>query len=91
MLNELENERVIKSIHNILKEDGYKKIVSIGFGGMISDDGEIIARNSFDKQRVFTFKVKDDVVFIKNRTTGQVVYEKFISSYQNEFRFTIDK
>lgn len=91
MLNELENERVIKAIHNILKEDGYKKIVGINFGGMISDDGEIIARNSFDKQRVFTFKVKDDVVFIKNRTTGQVVYEKFISSYQNEFRFTIDK
>lgn len=87
----MNNSRIENAIHNILKEDGYKKIVGINFGGMISDDGEIIARNSFDMQRVFTFKVKDDVIYIKNRTTGQVVYEKFISSYQNEFSFTIDK
>ena len=85
------NDRVVKAITNIFKEAGYKKIVCIGFGGMISDDGEIIARNSFDMQRVFTFKVKDDVIYIKNRTTGQTVFEKFISSYQDlNITVTID-
>ena len=85
------DNRIEKAIINILKEARYKKIVSVGFGGMISDDGEIIAINEFNMQRVFTFKVKDDVIYIKNRTTGQILFEKFISSYQEPFSFTIVK
>lgn len=84
------DNRVEKAIINILKEARYKKIVCIGFGGMTLDDGEIIAINEFDMQRVFTFKVKDDVIYIKNRTTGQTVFEKYISSYQKPFSFTIN-
>ena len=85
------DNRIEKAIINILKEARYKKIVSVGFGGMISDDGEIIAINEFNMQRVFTFKVKDDVIYIKNITTGQTLFEKFISSYQEPFSFTIVK
>ena len=84
------DNRVEKAIINILKEARYKKIVSVGFGVMTLDDGEIIAINEFDMQRVFTFKVKDDVIYIKNRTTGQTVFEKYISSYQKPFSFTIN-
>ena len=34
------DNRVEKAIINILKEASYKKIVSVGFGGMTSDDGD---------------------------------------------------
>lgn len=91
MLNELEQVRVTRSIENILKEVGYKKIVSIGFEKYGLHDGDIIAISNLDRQRVFNFIVKNDVIYIKNRTTGQTLFEKFISSYQEPFSFTIVK
>lgn len=91
MLNELEQVRVTRAIENILKEVGYKKIVSIGFEKYGLHDGDIIAISNLDRQRVFNFIVKNDVIYIKNRTTGQTLFEKFISSYQEPFSFTIVK
>lgn len=87
----MNNSRIEKAIENILREAGYKKIVCIGFGGMISDDGEIIAIDGFNRQRVFNFKTKDDVIYIKNKNTKQIIFEKCISSYQEPFSFTINK
>jgi hypothetical protein len=49
------------------------------------------AISDLDRQRVFNFIVKNDVIYIKNRTTGQTLFEKFISSYQKPFSFTINK
>ena len=91
MLDKLEQERVTRAIENILKEVGYKKIVSIGFEKFGKHDGDIIAISDLDRQRVFNFIVKNDVIYIKNRTTGQTLFEKFISSYQKPFSFTINK
>ena len=91
MLNKLDQERVTKAIENILKEAGYRKIVSIGFEKFGIHDGDIIAISDLDRQRVFNFIVKNDVIYIKNRTTGQTLFEKFISSYQKPFSFTINK
>ena len=91
MLNELEQVRVTRAIENMLKEVGYKKIVSIGFEKFGIHDGDIIAISNLDRQRVFNFIVKNDIIYIKNRTTGQTLFEKFISSYQEPFSFTINK
>ena len=77
------DNRIEKAIHNIFKEDGYKIV-------MIDASGEIVARNRFDMQRVYSYKIKDDVITIKNKQ-GLPVYEKCISSYQEPFSFTIDK
>ena len=91
MLNKLDQERITKAIENILKEAGYKEIVSIGFEKFGIHDGDIIAISNLDRQRVFNFIVKNDIIYIKNRTTGQTLFEKFISSYQEPFSFTINK
>ena len=67
------------------------KIFSISFEKFGIHDGDIIAISNLDRQRVFNFIVKNDIIYIKNRTTGQTLFEKFISSYQEPFSFTINK
>ena len=83
-MNELEKSRIEKAIHNIFKEDGHKVI-------SISDDGTITG-NIHGEQRIYKYKIKaeDDTITIINKK-GIIIAERFISSYQEQFSFTIDR
>lgn len=78
------DNRVEKAIINIFKEAGHKVI-------SISDDGTMIV-NIMGEERLYKYKVKaeEDIVTIINKR-GIIIAERFISSYQNPFSFTIDK
>ena len=43
-----------------------------------------------DIERIYSYEVKDDIITIKNKN-NQIVFEKFIQSYQKPFSFTINK
>ena len=83
-MNELEKSRIEKAIHNIFKEDGHKVI-------SISDDGTITG-NIHGEQRIYKYKIKaeEDTITIFNKK-GIIIAERFISSYQEPFSFTIDR
>lgn len=83
-MNKLEKSRIEKAIHNIFKEDGHKVI-------SISDDGTITG-NIHGEQRIYKYKIKaeDDTITIINKK-GIIIAERFISSYQEQFSFTIDR
>ena len=78
------DNRVEKAIINIFKEAGHKVI-------SISEDGTMIV-NIMGEERLYKYKVKaeEDIVTIINKR-GIIIAERFISSYQNPFSFTIDK
>ena len=78
------DNRVEKAIINIFKEAGHKVI-------SISDDGTMIV-NIREEERLYKYKVKaeEDTVTIINKR-GIIIAERFISSYQEPFSFTIDK
>ena len=83
-MNELEKSRIEKAIHNIFKEAGHKVI-------SISDDGTITG-NIHGEQRIYKYKIKaeEDTITIINKK-GIIIAERFISSYQEPFSFTINK
>lgn len=73
-------DKVEIAINNIFKESGYE---------VIEITNSTIVASKFD-ERKYTYTIDDDVIIIKNRT-GQIVFEKFISSYQEPFSFMIVK
>lgn len=83
-MNELEKSRIEKAIHNIFKEVGHNVI-------SISDDGTITV-DIHGEQRIYKYKIKaeEDTITIINKKEI-IIAERFISSYQEPFSFTINK
>lgn len=75
-------DRIEKAINTIIAENGGEVVA-------ISED-RIVIRNSMDIERIYSYEVKDDIITIKNKN-NQIVFEKFIQSYQKPFSFTINK
>ena len=81
-------DRIERAIHNIISES-QGKVVLISFSGMMKDSGMLVIKKRLDMQRVYKFKVKGDIITIKNKSE-QVVFEKLISSYQEPFSFSLN-
>ena len=82
-MNELEKSRIEKAIHNIFKEVGHN---------VIKIDNENILVDIHEEQRIYKYKIKaeEDTITIFNKK-GIIIAERFISSYQEPFNFTINK
>ena len=78
-MNELEKSRIEKAIHNIFKEKGI-------------EIDKIEGNKIYFNDRYYTYSIEEDedTISLKNRM-GITVNKYFISSYQNEFSFTIGK
>ena len=81
-----ENDRVAKAINNIFKEAGQEV-------KLITDSG-ILVINPTDKYKLddyeYTVDEDKDIIYIRD-IDNILVFEKFISSYQKPFSFTINK
>ena len=72
-------DKVETAIINIFKEEG-RMVKSFTEDQIVVEGfGEV----------VYNYKVKGDIITISRR--GLIAYEKFISSYQGPFSFTINK
>ena len=82
-MNELEKSRIEKAIRNIFKEAGHN---------VIKIDNENILVDIHEEQRIYKYKIKaeEDTITIINKK-GIIIAERFISSYQESFSFTIDR
>ena len=82
-MNELEKSRIEKAIQNIFKEAGHN---------VIKIDNENILVDMHGEQRIYKYKIKEeeDTITIINKK-GIIIAERFISSYQQPFSFTINK
>ena len=72
-------DRIERAIINIFKEEGYE-VLNI-------TENIITARKYIEA--IYNYEVNDDIIVIRNRQ-NKIVFDKFISSYQDKFTYSID-
>ena len=72
-------DRIERAIINIFKEEGYE-VLNI-------TENTIKAKRYIEA--IYNYEVNDDIIVIRNRQ-NRIVFDKFISSYQDKFTYTID-
>ena len=71
--------RIERAIINIFKEEGYE-VLNI-------TENNIKAKRYIEA--IYNYEVNDDIIVIRNRQ-NRIVFDKFISSYQDKFTYSID-
>ena len=71
-------DRIERAIINIFKEEGYE-VLNI-------TENTIKAKKYIEA--IYNYEVNDDIIVIRNRQ-NRIVFDKFISSYQDKFTYTI--
>lgn len=72
-------DRIERAIINIFKEEGYE-VLNI-------TENTIKAKKYIEA--IYNYEVNDDIIVIRNKQ-NRIVFDKFISSYQDKFTYTID-
>lgn len=72
-------DRIERAIINIFKEEGYE-VLNI-------TENTIKAKKYIEA--IYNYEVNDDIIVIRNRQ-NRIVFDKFISSYQDNFTYSID-
>lgn len=72
-------DRIERAIINIFKEEGYE-VLNI-------TENTIKAKKYIEA--IYNYEVNDDIIVIRNRQ-NRIVFDKFISSYQDKFTYSID-
>lgn len=71
--------RIERAIINIFKEEGYE-VLNI-------TENNIKAKKYIEA--IYNYEVNDDIIVIRNKQ-NRIVFDKFISSYQDKFTYSID-
>ena len=71
--------RIEKAIVNIFKEEGYE-VLNI-------TENTIKAKKYIEA--IYSYEIDNDIIVIRNRQ-NRIVFDKFISSYQDKFTYSID-
>ena len=71
--------RIERAIINIFKEEGYE-VLNI-------TENNIKAKRYIEA--IYNYEVNDDIIVIRNKQ-NRIVFDKFISSYQDKFTYSID-
>ena len=71
-------DRIEIAIINIFKEEGYE-VLNI-------TENTIKAKKYIEA--IYNYEVNDDIIVIRNKQ-NRIVFDKFISSYQDKFTYTI--
>lgn len=71
-------DRIERAIINIFNEEGYE-VLNI-------TENTIKAKKYIEA--IYNYEVNDDIIVIRNRQ-NRIVFDKFISSYQDKFTYTI--
>ena len=71
--------RIERAIINIFKEEGYE-VLNI-------TENTIKAKKYIEA--IYNYEVNDDIIVIRNKQ-NRIVFDKFISSYQDKFTYSID-
>ena len=72
-------DRIEIAIINIFKEEGYE-VLNI-------TENNIKAKKYIEA--IYNYEVNDDIIVIRNKQ-NRIVFDKFISSYQDKFTYSID-
>lgn len=72
-------DRIERAIINIFKEEGYE-VLNI-------TENTIKAKKYIEA--IYNYEVNDDIIVIRNKQ-NRIVFDKFISSYQDKFTYSID-
>lgn len=72
-------DRIERAIINIFKEEGYE-VLNI-------TENTIKAKKYIEA--IYSYEIDNDIIVIRNRQ-NRIVFDKFISSYQDKFTYTID-
>lgn len=72
-------DRIERAIINIFNEEGYE-VLNI-------TENTIKAKKYIEA--IYNYEVNDDIIVIRNRQ-NRIVFDKFISSYQDKFTYSID-
>lgn len=71
-------DRIERAIVNIFNEEGYE-VLNI-------TENTITAKKYIEA--IYNYEVNDDIIVIRNKQ-NRIVFDKFISSYQDKFTYTI--
>lgn len=71
-------DRIERAIVNIFNEEGYE-VLNI-------TENTIKAKKYIEA--IYNYEVNDDIIVIRNKQ-NRIVFDKFISSYQDKFTYTI--
>lgn len=72
-------DRIEIAIINIFKEEGYE-VLNI-------TENTIKAKKYIEA--IYSYEIDNDIIVIRNRQ-NRIVFDKFISSYQDKFTYSID-
>ena len=72
-------DRIERAIINIFKEEGYE-VLNI-------TENTIKAKKYIEA--IYSYEIDNDIIVIRNKQ-NRIVFDKFISSYQDKFTYTID-
>ena len=71
--------RIERAIINIFKEEGYE-VLNI-------TENNIKAKRYIEA--IYSYEIDNDIIIIRN-SQNRIVFDKFISSYQDKFTYSID-
>lgn len=72
-------DRIERAIINIFNEEGYE-VLNI-------TENNITAKKYIEA--IYSYEIDNDIIVIRNRQ-NRIVFDKFISSYQDKFTYSID-